>query len=204
MDPSIAVLPMARYSIASKSLEDRPKFLMWATKVGICAEAVFITCLEQFQQAPSKAKAQTIYEWLLHQDMQKAQKCGWAAVGLQADRAQDNEKRKAALSNMREASKYYIARKTWIGKLRTQADSSLGNVPSPTMYDFILTFAVQNAESESMGSNAFSTFKFETLDVNDTPGMIGRLKAMELLEGEFRKAGFNTARMGFRLPFRFR
>lgn len=204
MDPAIAALPMARYRMASKSLNDRPIFLMWAVQAAVSAEAVFITCLEQFQDAPSKAKSQVMYEWLLDQDTQKAKRYSWGAVGLQADGVQDNEDSIANLDRMRNEAQYFMARKTWIGKLRNQIDGSLGNTPRRDMYDFVMEVAIRNAQSSSMGSNSFSSFKLETLNLKSIDGMVERLKGMELLERDFRKAGFNTAKMGFRLPFRFR
>jgi len=177
---------------------------MWGVYAGISAEAVFISCLEQFQQAPSKAKSQVIYEWLLNQDTKKASKYSWGAVGLQADSVQDNADNVAIVNKIYDDSKYYISRKTWLGKLRNQADGALGNVPAPNMYDFVLDFAITNAQSRNMGDYSLSMFKLDKISIRSADGMVKRLKAMELLEGEFRKAGFNTAKIGFRLPFRFR
>ncbi|MGF7173770.1 hypothetical protein [Azospirillum doebereinerae] len=204
IDPQTDALSFARYRKEAKSLNDRPVFLMWGAFAGVSAETVLITCSEQFQQAPSKAKSQVIYDWLVNQDNKKASRYGWGAINLQADGIQDIPSVNTAVNKIYEDSKYYAARKTWIGKLRNQLDNTLGNIPAPDMYDPILEIAIKAAYSSSTGDNSFSMFKLEKINPREQAGMVNRLKAMELLEKEFRKAGFNTAKMGFRLPFRFR
>lgn len=193
-------LAFERFAKEATSINERPLFYLWGAQLGfILPDIVFVTCLEQFQQAPSKAKSQVIYEWLLDPDTKKATQFNWGSMNLQSDGTGGFRNK---IDYINEASKYYISRKTWVGKLRNDRQSQLGNHPSPSMYNLILNFALMNIETDS-GSIPFRTFTPDKVDRSESYVIKG-LKSLELLEKDFRKAGFNTAKMGFRLPFRFR
>lgn len=193
-------LAFERFAKEATSMNERPLFYLWGAQLGfVLPDIVFVTCLEQFQNAPSKAKSQVIHEWLLDADTKKAAQFNWGAMNLQSDGTKPFEKK---ISYIKEASQYYINRKTWIGKLRTERQSQLANHPSPSMYDMLLSFALMNIETDS-NSLPFKSFTPDKVDRSEGYVIQG-LKSLELLEKDFRKAGFNTAKMGFRLPFRFR
>lgn len=193
-------LAFERFSKEATSINERPLFYLWGAQLGfILPDIVFVTCLEQFQQAPSKAKSQAIYEWLLDPDTKKAAQFNWGSMNLQSDGTSGFRKK---IDYINESSRYYISRKTWVGKLRNERQSQLGNHPSSTMYDLILNFALMNIETDS-SSIPFRTFTPDMVD-RSQGYVIQGLKSLELLERDFRKAGFNTAKMGFRLPFKFK
>ncbi|MBK1838742.1 hypothetical protein JHL17_15085 [Azospirillum sp. YIM B02556] len=182
---------------ANLSLNERPMVLMWAAVSGGAAEAVFLTCLEQFKQSPSKAKVKVIHEWLLDQDSTKGDG-HWGPMNLEADGVSNTTK--ASATTIAAASTYYIGRKSWWGKKSSTLNAALGNNPAPNMFDVLVEPA---ATALGTVQPWFGSWSLSKVDRKDSI-VVNRLKGMEYMNNAFMSAGFNTAAMGVRLPFKFR
>lgn len=179
------------------SLNERPMVMMWAAVSGGAAEAVFLTCLEQYRQSPTKAKVKVIHEWLIDQDSSKGGGC-WGPMNLQADGLSNTAKATAATIGT--ASTYYIGRKTWWGKRNSTFNAALGNTPAPNMFDPMVETA---ATALATVQPWFSGWSLSQINMKESY-VVSSLKGMEYMNNAFTSAGFNTAAMGIRLPFRFR
>jgi hypothetical protein len=179
------------------SLNERPMVMMWAAVSGGAAEAVFLTCLEQFKQSPSKAKVKVMHEWLIDQNSTKGDG-HWGPMNLESDGVSNSTKTSAA--NISTASAYYIGRKSWWAKRSATLSAALGNTPAPNMFD---TLVEPVATALGTVQPWYSGWTLSQLDRKDCY-VINRLKGMEYMNNAFMSAGFNTAAMGIRLPFKFR
>ncbi len=186
------------------SMNERPLVMMWSISAGGAAEAVFLTCLEQFKQSPSKAKVKAIFEWLVDQG-DASTKSGWGkgdghwgSMNLESDGVSNSVKQAAATISAN--SKYYIARKSWWGKRSAALHGNLGNSPAPNMFDGLIGQAVSALNTVTP---SFGGWTIDKLDRQDSY-IVSRLKGMEYMNNAFQTAGFNTAAIGIRLPFKFR
>ncbi|CAO3414413.1 hypothetical protein [Azospirillum doebereinerae] len=122
----------------------------------------------------------------------------WGPMNLESDGVSRSVK--AASNDIAAHSKYYMQRKTWWGKRHSGVDATLGNNPSPTMFDGLIQQAVT---ALSTVQPSFGGWTIDQLDRKD-PHIVSRLKGMEYMNNAFQSAGFNTAAIGVRLPFKFR
>ena len=182
---------------AKLSLNERPMVMMWAAISGGAAEAVFLTCLEQYRQSPSKAKVKVMQEWLIEQNASKGSGY-WGPMNLESDGVSNTTKASAA--NISAASTYYIGRKSWWGKRNSTFNAALGNTPAPNMFDPLVESA---ATALGTVEPRFNNWSLSRMDMKDSY-VINCLKGMEYMNNAVTSAGFNTAAMGIRLPFKFR
>lgn len=186
------------------SMNERPLVMLWSVGTGGAAEAVFLTCLEQYKQSPSKAKVKAIFEWLVDQG-DPTQKAGWGkgdghwgSMNLESDGV--SKAVKFAANTITADSKYYIARKSWWGKRSAILQGTLGNSPAPGMFDELIEHSITVLKRVQP---SFGGWTIDQLDRKDSM-IINRLKGMEYMNNAFQSAGFNTAAIGIRLPFKFR
>ncbi|CAO3428023.1 hypothetical protein [Azospirillum doebereinerae] len=184
---------------SKKSMSERPLVLLWTASAGATAEFIFLTCLEQYKNSPSKAKAKVMFDWLVDQDPNKKMGDGyWMQMNIESDGASDQSK--AVVIGIGGVTQYYNARKTWWGKRTATFNPNLGNTPAPDLFDGLIE---QARVGLGLAKPPYSNWRPESFDFNGI-GIPGNLKGIEYMSNAFRSAGFNTALMGVRLPFKFR